>query len=150
MRPSRAFALTRGRHGCAGARPAGDVHRPAPGGIDALDYNDRGGAGGAKPAILDMYRRSLRSAMAAAGPWGRWTSIVDDVAGGRAGLSNLGFFACSFVRLRIAQTGPAAGDVVQMDVQRPQGPAAAMAERSDRRYMSRMAGLAPPAPPRSL
>ena len=38
-----------------------------PGGIDALDYDDRGGAGGAKPRVLDMYRRSLRSAMARAG-----------------------------------------------------------------------------------
>jgi hypothetical protein len=38
-----------------------------PGGIDALDYDDRGGAGGAKPGILDMYRRSLRSALANAG-----------------------------------------------------------------------------------
>jgi hypothetical protein len=38
-----------------------------PGGIDALNYDDRGGAGEAKPRVLDMYRRSLRSALAKAG-----------------------------------------------------------------------------------
>ena len=36
------------------------------GGIDALNYDDRGGAGEAKPRVLDMYRRSLRSALAKA------------------------------------------------------------------------------------
>ena len=38
-----------------------------PGGIDALTYDDRGGAGEALPRVLDMYRRSLRSALAKAG-----------------------------------------------------------------------------------
>jgi hypothetical protein len=38
-----------------------------PGGIDALNYDDRGGAGEAKARVLDMYRRSLRSALAKAG-----------------------------------------------------------------------------------
>lgn len=38
-----------------------------PGGIDALNYDDRGGAGEAKARVLDMYRRSLRSALANAG-----------------------------------------------------------------------------------
>jgi hypothetical protein len=39
-------------------------------GLDDLDYDDRGGAGGAegaKPAILDMYRRSVTSALDKAG-----------------------------------------------------------------------------------
>src|SRR3954447_2742061 len=43
----------------------GAIRRP--GGIDALNYDDRGGAGEAKPRVLDMYRRSLRSALAKAG-----------------------------------------------------------------------------------
>jgi hypothetical protein len=37
------------------------------GGIDALNYDDHGGAGDAKARVLDMYRRSLRSALAKAG-----------------------------------------------------------------------------------
>jgi hypothetical protein len=43
----------------------GAIRRP--GGIDALTYDDRGGAGDALPRVLDMYRRSLRSALAKAG-----------------------------------------------------------------------------------
>ena len=38
-----------------------------PGGIDALDYDDRGGAAEGKPRLIDMYKRSLRAAMAKAG-----------------------------------------------------------------------------------
>lgn len=38
-----------------------------PGGINALTYDDHGGAGEALPRVLDMYRRSLRSALAKAG-----------------------------------------------------------------------------------
>ena len=43
----------------------GAIRRP--GGIDALTYDDRGGAGEALPRVLDVYRRSLRSALAKAG-----------------------------------------------------------------------------------
>lgn len=43
----------------------GAIRRP--GGIDALNYDDHGGAGEALPRVLDMYRRSLRSALTKAG-----------------------------------------------------------------------------------